>query len=151
MKYNYGTIFASNYIDKNDLISASAMMITAHAGKILIAEDERVIAWEVANMITDLGYEVSAITSSGEDAIQKTLEQKPDLILMDIKLDGKLDGIEAVREIHSQYPIPIIYLSAYSDKEITSRARSTRPFGYLDKPFLKSDLEIAIESALFKR
>jgi CheY-like chemotaxis protein len=126
-------------------------MIAVSKGKILIAEDERIIAWEMESMVMDLGYEVTAITSSGEDTVEKTKEELPDLILMNVKLKGEMDGIEAVQEIQSRYQIPVIDISAYSDEETVCRARGTSPFGYLDKPFRQSDLEIAIESALFRR
>jgi CheY-like chemotaxis protein len=118
--------------------------------KIMIVEDEWITADDIRMSLQSLGYTVSSVVSSGEEAIQKAEKDKPDLVLMDIMLKGKMDGIEAASQIRSCYNIPIIYLTAYADEKILERARITEPFGYIVKPFVNEDLKIAIEIALYK-
>ncbi len=119
--------------------------------KILIAENERIIAIDIKNSLHRMGCEVLEIVSSGEEVMRKVKEEKPDLILMDITLDGSLDGIETAEIISSKYDIPVIYLTAYSDRETLQRAKITEPYGYLIKPFDSREIEIAIEMAFIKR
>ena len=118
--------------------------------KIMIVEDEWITADDIRMSLQSLGYTVSSVVSSGEEAIQKAEKDKPDLVLMDIMLKGKMDGIEAASQIRSCYNIPIIYLTAYADEKILERARITEPFGYIVKPFVNEDLKISIEIALYK-
>lgn len=118
--------------------------------RILVVEDENIIAMEVEDRLKNLGYLVPAIVSTGPDAITAAAEIQPDLILMDIMLKGKMDGIEAARQIHHRFNIPIIYLTAYADENTLQRAKITQPFGYLIKPFEERDLHTAIEMALHK-
>jgi CheY-like chemotaxis protein len=118
--------------------------------KIMIVEDEWITADDIGMSLQSLGYTVSSVVSSGEEAIQKAEKDKPDLVLMDIMLKGKMDGIEAASQIRSCYNIPIIYLTAYADEKILERAKITEPFGYIVKPFVNEDLKIAIEIALYK-
>ena len=118
--------------------------------KIMIVEDEWITADDIRMSLQSLGYTVSSVVSSGEEAIQKAEKDKPDLVLMDIMLKGKMDGIEAASQIRSCYNIPIIYLTAYADEKILERAKITEPFGYIVKPFVNEDLKIAIEIALYK-
>ena len=119
--------------------------------KILIAEKERIIAIDIKNSLHRMGCEVMEILSSGEEVIRKVKEEKPDLILMEITLDGVLDGIETAEIISSKYDIPVIYLTAYSDRETLQRAKITEPYGYLIRPFDSREIEIAIEMAFIKR
>lgn len=119
--------------------------------KILIAENERITAIDIKNSLHRIGYEVIEIVSSGEEVIRKVKEEKPDLILMDINLDGAFDGIETAEIISSKHDIPVIYLTAYSDREALQRAKITEPYGYLVKPFDSREIEIAIEMAFIKR
>jgi len=119
--------------------------------KILIAENERIIAIDIKNSLHRMGYEVMEIVSSGEEVIRKVKEVKPDLILMNITLDGAFDGIETAEIISSKYDIPVIYLTAYGDRETLQRAKITEPYGYLVKPFDSREIEIAIEMAFIKR
>ena len=119
--------------------------------KILVAENERMIAVDIKNSLHRIGCEVMEIVSSGEEVIRKVKEEKPDLILMEITLDGALDGIETAEIISSKYDIPVIYLSSYSEREILQRAKITEPYGYLVKPFDSREIEIAIEMAFIKR
>jgi PAS domain S-box-containing protein len=117
--------------------------------QILIVEDDPIIARDLEETLTRSGYKVIAIASSGEEAVKKVVEHQPDLILMDIVLKGSMDGIEATACILARCDLPFVYLSAYSDSETLKRAKSTRPFGYVIKPFTEHELALAIETALF--
>ena len=118
--------------------------------KILIVEDEIIVAMGVEQKLLDLGYDVINIVDTGEDAVKCAKQLKPDLILMDIVLKGKMDGIEAAQQIHDNLDIPIIYLTAYSDDDVLKRARITEPYGYMIKPFRKNEVKAYIEVALYK-
>ncbi|MHB8929679.1 MAG: hybrid sensor histidine kinase/response regulator [Melioribacteraceae bacterium] len=119
--------------------------------KILIVEDETIIAMELSHRLTRIGYDVVAAVTSGKEAIKETVELLPDLILMDIHINGSLDGIETARIINSAQDIPIIYLTAFSDDKTLERAKLTEPYGFLIKPFEERELETTIEVALYKR
>jgi len=116
--------------------------------KILIVEDERIVAKDIENCLKELGYIVSATIASGRGAIQKVEETRPDLVLMDIHLRGDMDGTEAAQHIRDNFNIPIVYLTAYSDEKTFERAKITEPFGYVLKPFDERELYTAIEIAL---
>ncbi|MFZ3166309.1 MAG: ATP-binding protein [Candidatus Methanoperedens sp.] len=118
--------------------------------KVMIVEDERIVAEDIQRSLENLGYKVLSIVSSGEKAIDEANEKSPDLVLMDIVLKGKMDGIEAAGQIRSRFNIPVVYLSAYSDDNILERAKITDPFGYIIKPFNERELHINIEIALYK-
>ncbi|WHZ22808.1 MAG: sensory transduction regulatory protein [Nitrospira sp.] len=118
--------------------------------KVLIVDDESVVAEDIRRQLRSLGYVVVGVVSSGSEAVRLAEEHLPDLILMDIKLKGAMDGIEAARTIQSQYAIPVIYLTAFADEETLERARPTLPLAYLIKPFVSSDLRAAVELALFR-
>ena len=118
--------------------------------KILIVEDERIVAEDIRSSLLKMGYAVSAIASSGVRAISKAEELKPDLVLMDIVLEGEMNGIDAADRIRSRFNIPIVYLTAYADDKILERAKMTGPFGYIIKPFEDRELRSAIEMALYK-
>ena len=118
--------------------------------KILVVEDERIVAKDIQNTLRNLGYEVPAIASTGEDAVRKSGEIMPDVVIMDIVLKGEVDGIEAASTIRSLYKIPIIYLTAYEDEETLDRAKITEPLGYILKPFEERDLHTTLEMALYK-
>ncbi|MCE3222188.1 MAG: putative Response regulator [Nitrospira sp.] len=118
--------------------------------KILIVDDEVVVAEAIRRQLRSLGYSVVGVVSTGTEAIQLAGEYRPDLILMDIKLKGPMDGIEAAGTIQLRYAIPVIYLTAFSDEETLERARATLPLAYLIKPFVSSDLRAAVELALFR-
>ena len=119
--------------------------------RIMVVEDEWVISDQICSDLKDLGYTVCQTASTGDEAIRKAGAEKPDLILMDIILKGKMDGIEAAERITSQFDIPVIYLTAYTNHEYIERAKQTMPFGYLVKPFRKKELHANIEMALQKR
>ncbi|MGZ4856738.1 MAG: methanogen output domain 1-containing protein [Methanobacteriaceae archaeon] len=118
--------------------------------RILVVEDEAIVAMGIKEKLEDLGHEVVDIVFNGEEAVEKAIKIEPDLILMDIILKGDMDGIEAASEIRNRLDIPIIYLTAYSDEEILKRARMTEPYGYILKPFNNSELNANIEMALYK-
>jgi PAS domain S-box-containing protein len=120
------------------------------AKQILVVEDEIIIAEEIQRKLKKMGYAVPVMVSSGEEAIKKTKENNPDLVLMDIVIHGKMDGIEAAKQIRSYFDIPVVYLTAYSDEKTLERAKITEPFGYLIKPFKERELQITIEIALYK-
>jgi two-component system, response regulator PdtaR len=118
--------------------------------RIMVVEDEYVVAVDLQKALEDLGYEVSAVESSGKAAIDKAGRIDPDLILMDIYLKGKMNGIEAAERIRTNFKTPIVYLTAYANKEILDEAKVAEPFGYLVKPFNRSSLKSTIEMALNK-
>lgn len=117
--------------------------------RILIVEDERIIADDIRASLEALDYEVADIASSGEEAIKKAVDLRPDLVLMDIILKGNIDGIKAAMHIRSNYNIPVVYLTSHSDEATFRRARESGPFGYILKPFEDRDLRTTIEMALY--
>jgi PAS domain S-box-containing protein len=118
--------------------------------RILIVEDEGVVAQRIATTLTESGYIVAALASSGEQAIQQATETRPDLVLMDIDLEGEIDAKEVVERIHTRVDIPVVYLTAHADDENLQRAQVTEPYGYVTKPFEDRELRDAIEMALYK-
>jgi class 3 adenylate cyclase len=118
--------------------------------KILIAEDEYIIALDIKKILEKLGYEVTSFVGKGIDAVRRTEIEKPDIVLMDIMLHDKLSGIEAAQIIKNKYDVPIIYLTALTDEETLQRAMLTEPGGYLLKPFDERVLHSTIEIALYK-
>jgi PAS domain S-box-containing protein len=118
--------------------------------KILIVEDERIVAEDIKIKLEYVGYAVAGIASSGEESLKKTEKLQPDLVLMDIVLEGKMDGIEAAAQILSLFNIPVVYLTAYSDEKTLKKAKVTEPFGFITKPFESQDLFTAIEMALYR-
>lgn len=118
--------------------------------KILVVEDEKIVALDINNVLGKLGYDVPALVASGDDAVEAVKKTKPDLVLMDIVLKGNTDGIEAAELIRHRYGTPIVFLTAYADDEILRRVKHIEPFGYILKPFQEKELYSAIEIALFK-
>lgn len=118
--------------------------------QILIVEDEIIVAKNLQDRLENMGYVVTAIASSGEEAIEKATQTQPDLILMDIKLEGDVDGIEVAQYIRDRFGIPVVYLTAYATEDILQRAKITEPFGYILKPFEIKELHATIEMALYK-
>ncbi|MCH7733010.1 MAG: PAS domain S-box protein [Candidatus Marinimicrobia bacterium] len=123
--------------------------------KILIVEDERIIAEDLQQTLRRLGYEITGIASSGKEALEKAAAKIPDLAIMDIVLPGKMDGITLAETLKERFDIPSIYLTAYADKTILKRAKISAPFGYILKPFdereLHSNIEIAFERSMTHR
>ncbi len=117
---------------------------------ILIIEDEPIVAAGIAGALKDLGYEVVRTVTKGEEAVRAAEETKPDLILMDIKLAGEMDGIQAAEQIRSRMDIPVVYLTAYAEKDVLERAKKTGPYGFLSKPVGLSELCSTIEIAFYR-
>ncbi|MEO7164266.1 MAG: response regulator, partial [Bdellovibrionia bacterium] len=117
---------------------------------ILIVEDEPIVAMDVESLLLRLAYNVVAIANNGKEAIEKAETLRPDLILMDIHIQGEIDGIQAADEIQRQFQIPIIFLTAYADEATLQRAKGSAPFGYILKPFEETELGTTIEIALHK-
>jgi len=118
--------------------------------KVLVVEDEGIVARDMQETLESWGYAVPAVVSSGEAAIHKATELQPDLVLMDIVLKGDMDGIEAAAQIHTRFDIPVIFVTAYTDEEMLRRARITEPFAYILKPFDERELHTNIQMALHK-
>lgn len=118
--------------------------------QILVAEDEAIVAKDVSNRLRNMGYAVPVVAPTGEEAVEQANALRPDLVLMDIRLKGTLDGIEAATQIRRQQDVPIIYLTAYADDDTVARAQLTEPAGYLLKPFVERELQTTIEMALYR-
>jgi PAS domain S-box-containing protein len=120
------------------------------SANILIVEDEGIVARNLDQRLTGLGYAVVGVTAFGEQAVSMARTNRPDLVLMDIRLRGEMDGIAAAEQIHQELQLPVVYLTAYADEDTLRRARVTEPFGYILKPFQERELRTAIEIALYK-
>jgi PAS domain S-box-containing protein len=118
--------------------------------RILVVEDESVVALDVSYKLEEMGYPVCGSVASGEEAISEVARARPDLVLMDIKLKGTMDGIQAVERIRARFDTPVVYLTAYADKLTVARAKETGPLGYVLKPFEIAELRAAIEIALYR-
>ena len=118
--------------------------------KILIVEDEGIVARETEYRLKDLGYTVCGVAASGAEAIKKAEKARPDVVLMDIMLKGEMDGIDAAEQIHSKFSVPVVYVTAHADETTLQRAKRTEPMGYLLKPFNERELHAAIEIAIYK-
>ncbi|MBI2865495.1 MAG: PAS domain S-box protein [Chloroflexi bacterium] len=118
--------------------------------KILIVEDEGIEALDIQHRLISLGYPSPEFVFSGEDAIKKAEDICPDLVLMDIMLNGEIDGVTAAEQIHARFDIPIIYLTAYADEDTLKRAKITEPYGYIVKPFKDREVHITIDMALYR-
>ena len=117
---------------------------------ILIVEDEQIVAVDLESVLQNLGYTVAGTAASGEEACSIAAETKPDLVVMDIRIDGPIDGIETARQIRRTRDIPVVFLTAYTDRDTLDRAKQIGPYGYLVKPYAERDLQAAIEVALQK-
>lgn len=118
--------------------------------QILVVEDEGIIAADIQDRLTSLGYDVPATVTTAEEALQKIPVFNPDLILMDIVLQGQMDGIDAAAEIRARFGLPVIFLTAHADESTLKRAKITEPFAYILKPFEERELQTALEMALHK-
>ena len=116
--------------------------------QVLVVEDNAIVAMDIRAKLERLGYSVPDVVGSGEEAVARAAEIGPDLILMDIKLSGEMDGIGAAEHIQSRCAIPVVYLTAHADGDTLRRAKLTEPFGYVVKPFEKKELHAAVEMAL---
>lgn len=118
--------------------------------RIMIVEDERIVAKDLQFRLQGLGYQVVAMASEGHDAVQKATATRPNLVLMDIRIEGEIDGIQTAELIRSELDIPVVFLTAYADQATLSRAKITEPFGYILKPFEERELQSTIEIALYR-
>ncbi|GAB7015528.1 response regulator [Methanogenium cariaci] len=118
--------------------------------KIMIVEDEAVIAMLLEKLLEVSGYAVAGPVANGEDAIRLAGSESPDLILMDIRIEGSMDGIDTTIKIHEQYDIPVVFLTAHSDSDTYERAMKTEPYGFLLKPLRRDELKSAIDTAIQK-
>lgn len=118
--------------------------------QVLIVEDERLIADDLRSRLTRLGYAVSALAASGEEALQQVAAKRPDLVLMDISLSGRMDGIQTASQLRAQFHIPVVYLTAHANDETVSRAKQTEPLGYILKPYEEQALHRTLQFALYK-
>lgn len=117
---------------------------------ILIVEDEAIVALDIRHRLSGLGYGIAAVVSSGEEAVEAALRLRPDVVLMDIMLEGEMDGIQAASAIIEQLDIPVVYLTAYTDEETLERVKVTQPCGFIIKPFEAREVHTAIEMACYK-
>jgi PAS domain S-box-containing protein len=118
--------------------------------KVAIVEDEFIVALDIKSFLERSGYQVAGMFSSGEELLQDFAQKSPDLVLMDIKIRGAMDGVETSRIVHERYHTPVVLLTAYADDETIARAKITQPFGYIIKPFDERELKTAIEIALYR-
>lgn len=116
--------------------------------RILIVEDESIVAFNLQQRLAQLGYEVPHVAVSGQQSLDLVSQSRPDLVLMDIHIEGEMDGIEVAARLNEGHPVPVIYLTAYSEDSTLERARKTRPYGYLIKPFSERELHATIQMAL---
>lgn len=116
----------------------------------LIIEDETLIAEELKERLERFGFLVIAAVDTAEEGIQIATTECPDLVLMDVRLKGEKDGVQAAAEIRQRVDVPVIYLTAYSDRATLDRAKHTDPYGYVLKPFHERELQVAIELAMYR-
>jgi CheY-like chemotaxis protein/DNA-binding PadR family transcriptional regulator len=119
--------------------------------QILVVDDEAIITMQLEERLSAMGYTVVGMAASGEDGIEKARKLKPDLVLMDIVMPGKLNGIEAAKTIIDEMGIPVVFVTSYADDTIIEKAKGVRPYGYIVKPFNELEVKAAIEVALFRR
>jgi CheY-like chemotaxis protein/DNA-binding PadR family transcriptional regulator len=119
--------------------------------KILVVDDEAIITLQLEERLTAMGYTVAGMVASGEEAVEKARSLRPDLVLMDIVMPGKMNGIEAAKIITNELDIPVVFVTSYADDTIIEKAKSVRPYGYIVKPFNELEIKAAIEVALFRK
>jgi CheY-like chemotaxis protein len=124
--------------------------LSGNKWKILVVEDEAIIAMDIQSILRKIGFSQAEVVHSGEESIQKVAAGKPHLVLMDIKLKGNLDGIQAGHEIFYQYKVPVVYITAFGDEGTLKRANGTARYGFITKPFEETDLQSTIQNALQK-
>ena len=119
--------------------------------KILVVDDEAIITMQLEERLTAMGYTVTGMAASGVDAVDKARSMRPDLVLMDIVMPGKMNGIEAAAIVTKELDIPVVFVTSYADDKIIEQAKSVRPYGYIVKPFNELEIKAAIEVALFRK
>lgn len=125
-------------------------LVSPENARVIIADDERIVAADLRKRMMALGCTVTAVVGSGKDAYQAAITQQPDLVLMDIGMDGEFDGITAAAKIRAEVDVPVIFVTSYSDKETLRRAKEIGPFGYVLKPFDERELATTVEMALYR-
>ena len=141
----YGTSFSPN-----TNLSCTEGTAKMEAIRVFVVEDESFIARDVMNSLEQMGYKVTGTAASGADALRMLEQTTPHLVLMDLVLQGDMDGIETAEKVRSRFNIPVIYLTACSDDNVLDRAKLTEPFGYIVKPYEDEELRLAIEMAIYK-
>ena len=116
--------------------------------RVMVVEDERIVAFDLQQRLQSLGYEIAAVAASGDEALRKVAMTHPDLVLMDIRIDGKMDGIETALELQKTSSVPVVFLTAHHEDSTLDRARRTRPYGYLLKPFTEREMHATIQMAI---
>ncbi len=119
--------------------------------KILVVDDEAIITMQLEERLSAMGYDIAGMSASGEDAVNKARRIRPDLVLMDIVMPGRMNGIEAAEIITNELDIPVVFVTSYADDAIIQKAKSVRPYGYIVKPFNELEIKAAIEVALFRK
>ena len=119
-----------------------------HRGRILVVEDQGIVATDIQRCLEDDGFEVTAIAASMDEAIREASRSRPDLVLMDIRIQGEAAGIDAADHLHRHFGLPIVYLSAHDDRDTMLRAHRTEPMAFLFKPFKAAELSRTVEIAL---
>ena len=118
--------------------------------RILVVEDEGIVAQNIKSRCEMLGYSVSGVVASGEEVLDQVEQDPPDLVLMDIRLSGSIDGVTAAMRLREKAAVPVVFLTAYVDDETIERAKLAEPYGYIVKPFSFADMRANIEIALHK-
>jgi len=121
-----------------------------HPARIMVVEDERITAEDLRDILTQCGYQVTAAVANGADALRRAEADQPDLVLMDIRIEGSMDGLETARLLRQRFDIPVVYLTAHADEDTLSLAKVSEPLGYIVKPFQEPELHATIEMALHK-
>jgi CheY-like chemotaxis protein/DNA-binding PadR family transcriptional regulator len=119
--------------------------------KILVVDDEAIITMQLEERLSAMGYSVAGMAASGEEAVDKARSIRPDLVLMDIVMPGKMNGIEAAKIITEELDIPVVFVTSYADDTVIEKAKNVRPYGYIVKPFNELEIKAAIEVALFRK
>jgi CheY-like chemotaxis protein len=128
----------------------AALSLVENGVKILVVEDEAIIAMDIQSILRKIGYVDSEVVFSGEESIEKVAARRPHLVLMDIKLKGRMDGIQAAKLIFHEYQVPVVYITAFGDENTIKKANGSARFGYITKPFEESELQSTIQNALYK-
>ncbi|HYL74056.1 MAG TPA: PAS domain S-box protein [Bryobacteraceae bacterium] len=149
---NQSSVLSLEAVDANEGMPLPAAGRTSagqtHHGRILIVEDQGIVATDIERCLEESGFEVTGIATSMEDAIREASDSRPDLVLMDIRIHGEADGIDAAERLRQDFGLPIIYLTAHDDRDTLARAKRTEPMAFLLKPFKPAELTSAVEIAL---
>ena len=131
--------------------NSPSRQLVSEMSKILVVEDEAIILLQLEEILHAIGYTVAGLAASGEDAVEKARRLKPDLVLMDIVMPGRMNGIEAAKIITEELDIPVVFVTSYADDTIIEKAKSVKPYGYIVKPFNELVIKVTVEVALFRK